>query len=173
MDLVALFASEQDAMGSAIDYLEAIHLTAGGAPRKRARVDDPYGSMGYPMATLAGAPYMLAPQMPSKTPKGAPIEGVDGNWRCPACTNINFGVRDTCNRCKAVKPSTLQTVRTASSARQARMGHPPQNPPHQKGQLRVTGRTATGGVPRVPTSTSPSGLTAIAAKRRNQRRRWG
>ena len=30
--------------------------------------------------------------------------GVDGNWRCPSCSNINFGSRDNCNRCRYPKP---------------------------------------------------------------------
>ena len=32
------------------------------------------------------------------------VSGVDGNWRCPQCQNINFGKRDRCNRCSCPKP---------------------------------------------------------------------
>ena len=31
--------------------------------------------------------------------------GVDGNWRCPQCANINFGSREQCNRCRYPKPA--------------------------------------------------------------------
>lgn len=33
-----------------------------------------------------------------------PVPGVDGNWSCPACQNVNFAVRMVCNRCTAAKP---------------------------------------------------------------------
>lgn len=36
-----------------------------------------------------------------------PVEGVDGNWRCPACSNINLGVRERCNRCALPKSSEM------------------------------------------------------------------
>ena len=32
---------------------------------------------------------------------GCPREGEKGNWRCTECSNINFGHRDNCNRCRA------------------------------------------------------------------------
>ena len=44
----------------------------------------------------------MAPPPPRK---GPPIEGVDGNWRCTSCSNINFGVRDKCNRCGNARQS--------------------------------------------------------------------
>ena len=43
---------------------------------------------------LAHAPYVFAC-----------ATGVDGNWRCPSCSNINFGSRDNCNRCRFPKPA--------------------------------------------------------------------
>ena len=36
---------------------------------------------------------------------GCPEEGINGNWRCGGCFNINFGHRSECNRCKAQKPA--------------------------------------------------------------------
>jgi len=37
----------------------------------------------------------------SSTAKRTPPElGVGGNWACPKCENINFGVRTECNLCK-------------------------------------------------------------------------
>lgn len=36
--------------------------------------------------------------------KGAPVAGADGNWLCPNCQNVNFAVRNACNRCQAPKP---------------------------------------------------------------------
>ena len=32
--------------------------------------------------------------------RSPPEVGVDGNWPCPKCENINFGVRTECNLCK-------------------------------------------------------------------------
>jgi len=39
--------------------------------------------------------------------RGLPLEGIDGNWRCQNCGNVNFGSRDQCNRCKVPKPEGL------------------------------------------------------------------
>eukprot|EP00913_Durusdinium_trenchii_P014449 g13553.t2 len=36
---------------------------------------------------------------------GRPVVGVDGNWLCSACQNVNYAVRTNCNRCHAPKPS--------------------------------------------------------------------
>ena len=41
--------------------------------------------------------------------RGCPIEGVDGNWRCTECGNINFGKREKCNRCSAPRPAECGT----------------------------------------------------------------
>jgi len=30
---------------------------------------------------------------------GPPIAGVDGNWKCNSCNNVNFAQREKCNRC--------------------------------------------------------------------------
>lgn len=38
-----------------------------------------------------------------KDGKGLPVAGVDGNWECADCGNINFPGRRVCNRCKAPK----------------------------------------------------------------------
>merc|ERR1712130_791534 len=35
---------------------------------------------------------------------GAPVPGVDGNWMCPSCQNVNFSTRGVCNRCQEQKP---------------------------------------------------------------------
>jgi len=42
---------------------------------------------------------------PSRAKGGAPVAGVDGNWACPSCQNVNFGMRVVCNRCSAPKPA--------------------------------------------------------------------
>merc|ERR1740130_1332060 len=34
---------------------------------------------------------------------GAPVSGLDGNWSCSSCRNINFAVRTACNRCQTPK----------------------------------------------------------------------
>lgn len=36
---------------------------------------------------------------------GEPIEGMDGNWACKSCGNVNFAKRDICNRCSFAKPT--------------------------------------------------------------------
>lgn len=40
----------------------------------------------------------------NRRPNGEPIDGMDGNWGCKACSNVNFSKRDVCNRCFAPKP---------------------------------------------------------------------
>ena len=54
----------------------------------------------------AGGPGRGAPPPPSGgIPRGgAPIEGVDGNWRCSSCNNVNFFQRNECKRCQSAKP---------------------------------------------------------------------
>lgn len=113
-ELVTLFSGELDALGAAVEYLEAMQMRAGGS-RKRMRTDmsaDPYGQMGG-MGGMGGMQQMaMAPQYFQATPQhqgggrsgGAPVAGEDGNWKCNECSNVNFGMRDSCNRCKADKP---------------------------------------------------------------------
>lgn len=36
--------------------------------------------------------------------EGPPVDGVDGNWKCNQCRNVNYQIRDVCNRCQAPKP---------------------------------------------------------------------
>jgi len=36
--------------------------------------------------------------------RGAPVVGVDGNWACSFCRNVNYGIRDACNRCQSPRP---------------------------------------------------------------------
>eukprot|EP00434_Breviolum_minutum_P011700 symbB.v1.2.010321.t1/scaffold671.1/size323421/2 len=48
------------------------------------------------------APAAMATAAPQS--KGPPQAGVDGNWTCSACGNVNFAKRDRCNRCSAPKP---------------------------------------------------------------------
>jgi hypothetical protein len=52
--------------------------------------------------------------MPVSGVNGCPEEGRHGNWRCEHCKNINFGHRDSCNRCKAAKPSLVEARRVAA-----------------------------------------------------------
>lgn len=42
---------------------------------------------------------------PGGSKGGAPVAGVDGNWQCPSCQNVNFAVRDACNRCQLPRPA--------------------------------------------------------------------
>lgn len=53
-------------------------------------------------------------------PGGAPLEGVDGNWRCDMCSNINFGKRLSCHRCGAQKPSAEAIERRLSEINERR-----------------------------------------------------
>jgi len=39
---------------------------------------------------------------------GAPVAGVDGNWSCPTCKNVNFAYRTACNRCQTSKQQVQQ-----------------------------------------------------------------
>jgi len=47
---------------------------------------------------------LLAPAVQKGAGRGPPVDGVDGNWRCQQCGNVNFGTRDACNRCQALRP---------------------------------------------------------------------
>ena len=44
------------------------------------------------------------PQPAGQGGGGAPQPGENGNWLCPACSNVNFPMRIVCNRCKAPRP---------------------------------------------------------------------
>lgn len=44
------------------------------------------------------------PQIMSGSGRGGPVAGVDGNWACSMCNNVNYGIRDACNRCQAPRP---------------------------------------------------------------------
>jgi len=37
-------------------------------------------------------------------PGSAPVAGVAGNWACPQCHNVNYAIREECNRCSFPKP---------------------------------------------------------------------
>lgn len=50
----------------------------------------------------AGQPKLMAATS-AKDARGLPIDGVDGNWRCHSCQNINFATRQACNRCSKSK----------------------------------------------------------------------
>ena len=55
-------------------------------------------------AQNSGAPSAAYPKgMGAKG--GVPVEGVDGNWRCLSCSNINWAQREACHRCNAPKPA--------------------------------------------------------------------
>ena len=40
--------------------------------------------------------------------------GENGNWRCPACHNVNFSHRSECNRCAAQKPEDVPGIQCGS-----------------------------------------------------------
>lgn len=56
---------------------------------------------------------------------GPPVEGVDGNWRCLSCSNINFGTRAVCNRCQSPRPSDVQLMQAQMEAPAVRKGGAP------------------------------------------------
>lgn len=66
---------------------------AGERPERRPRRDD--------------REKMSRPSSASLTRKGIPIAGLEGNWQCPRCKNVNFATRFNCNRCAATKPSEM------------------------------------------------------------------
>merc|ERR1712070_299748 len=81
------------------------------------------GAQDLPGANLLGVPSLLGDPMlgmkrspdfsempPAKRPGGAPVAGEDGNWQCPQCGNVNYAIRDACNRCKAPKPEGVEGV---------------------------------------------------------------
>jgi hypothetical protein len=35
-----------------------------------------------------------------------PMAGMNGNWACPNCQNVNYSFRERCNRCQTAKPPT-------------------------------------------------------------------
>merc|ERR1712176_737438 len=43
-----------------------------------------------------------------KTPRGPPVASVDGNWACLLCKNVNYAVRDVCNRCQSPRDAALE-----------------------------------------------------------------
>merc|ERR1711934_1206542 len=66
-----------------------------------------YGSMGMQFAMPMMDPSMMmmgGGQAPAPQRKGPPVAGVDGNWKCEECGNVNYAHRTECNRCKAPKP---------------------------------------------------------------------
>mmetsp|Transcript_40625 Transcript_40625/g.67479 ORF Transcript_40625/g.67479 Transcript_40625/m.67479 type:complete len:275 (-) Transcript_40625:507-1331(-) len=46
--------------------------------------------------------------------RATPVEGIDGNWGCPNCGNVNWWQREFCNRCHAPKPTPEELVSRAS-----------------------------------------------------------
>jgi len=80
-----------------------------------------------PMFAAAPGGHNLGMSPAGRTHAGAPIAGVDGNWECLACGNINFGHRETCNRCSAPRPdgddaNLLETLMTEPTPKQFSSG---------------------------------------------------
>ena len=48
--------------------------------------------------------------------RGPPVAGVDGNWACSLCGNVNFASRMNCNMCQTQAQPTPGGKRTASGA---------------------------------------------------------
>jgi len=62
--------------------------------------------------------------------KRGPVAGVDGNWKCPACNNVNYFQRTNCNRCGAAKPPEdpyAQMMAAQMMAAQQVAGEPPKS----------------------------------------------
>lgn len=84
---------------------------------------------GLSLSAAADAVYG-APPVAAGQKRGPPQVGVDGNWACPGCNNVNFGVRTECNRCQSPKPEDVATDEDQlndywsgeSSAKRARVG---------------------------------------------------
>jgi rubrerythrin len=50
-----------------------------------------------------------------RSSSGAPVAGVDGNWACSECHNVNFASRSHCNRCGAPRPQPAYSERSLRS----------------------------------------------------------
>ena len=86
-----------------------LHLGTTAAPKSASRP---------PAAAGPGpGPFAPGPSDWGQPKKGAPIPGVDGNWKCSNCGNVNFGFRDTCNRCGAPRSEQDPTESWASRKR--------------------------------------------------------
>jgi len=57
--------------------------------------------------------YRVVPPQSAPGGKGRPVAGVDGNWECPHCQNVNFAVREACNRCQAPKAAPRGIAQSA------------------------------------------------------------
>jgi hypothetical protein len=67
-----------------------------------------------PQMTLQEA--MLAQQRNPKIPVG----GINGNWQCSACGNVNWAVRANCNRCPQKRPSDAGPQHMLGKSEEAR-----------------------------------------------------
>jgi len=85
----------------------------------------------------------------ARGPTGQPVEGLDGNWKCGGCANVNFGTRDKCHRCHQPKmnggaptgqqfmdPSTGQVYTTGADG-QVQLAAPQVQPLQQQMQQQM------------------------------------
>lgn len=91
------FANENDPVQAAMSYLSMNAVNMMQRPAEYSAAG--YGAYGaYPQQR--GGMYGMGAG--NKRARGGPPKaGVDGNWACKACENVNFASRTECNRCKA------------------------------------------------------------------------
>lgn len=105
-DFLQCFMHDPNPVQAAISYLS---MNANNPLLFQPR-DMGMGPMAFrPMFGGAGGP---APFAGNKRPRtgGAPVAGVDGNWLCKSCNNVNLAFRTECNRCKKSKAESESEV---------------------------------------------------------------
>jgi hypothetical protein len=100
------FANENDPVQAAMSYLSmnAVNMMQRPAEYAAAGYGGGYGAGYGQQRGGAGTGMYGGFGAGNKRARGGPPKaGVDGNWACKSCENINFASRVECNRCKAQK----------------------------------------------------------------------
>lgn len=71
----------------------------------------------------------LLPVPSQQLPRGLPVAGVDGNWACPSCHNVNYASRQACNRCQLPRPAEVGQEELAAMAHSFSATSPRGGPP--------------------------------------------
>jgi len=101
------FANENDPVQAAMSYLSmnAVNMMQRPAEYAAAGYGAGYGA-AYPQQRggMYGGAAAGGMGAGNKRARGGPPKaGIDGNWECKGCQNINFASRVECNRCKTLK----------------------------------------------------------------------
>lgn len=103
--LVQGFLHESNPTQAAINYLLQLSAAQPMWFRYGPTLENPTSSFYYGAAFDMGGYGMESGGYGGKRARtgGPPQAGVDGNWKCASCNNVNFAQRDKCNRCGADK----------------------------------------------------------------------